>query len=124
MATTPTTEPASITAGDTLTWQKTLADYPATVWTLKYRFINATAKVDITATASILSRQMGSPTARQWEQARRVLRYVSGTKDKYIAFTGTISTDLLIWQDSSFTDGIDRRSRTGFIAMMSGGPVS
>jgi hypothetical protein len=51
MPTTPTTEPTRITAGDTLAWRKSLADYPATVWTLKYRLINAAGKVDITATA-------------------------------------------------------------------------
>lgn len=50
--TTPTTEPTSFTAGDTVAWTKTLADYPADVWTLKYRFINALGKFDITATAS------------------------------------------------------------------------
>lgn len=52
MPTTPTTEPAIITAGDTLTWSKSLPDYPATVWTLKYRLINSAGKIDITATAS------------------------------------------------------------------------
>ena len=52
MTTTPTTEPTSITAGDTLTWQKSLADYPAPTWVLKYRLINATGKIDITAAAS------------------------------------------------------------------------
>jgi hypothetical protein len=52
MATTPTIEPATIVAGDTLTWQKSLADYPADTWTLKYRLLNATGKIDITATAS------------------------------------------------------------------------
>lgn len=52
MATTPTTEPVSITAGDTLTWQRTLSDYPAGTWTLKYRLINASAKIDISSSAS------------------------------------------------------------------------
>ena len=79
---------------------------------------------DITVVLSLLSHHMGSPIARHWEQANRVLRYVSGSKDYCLTFTGNISTDLLIWQDSYFADGIDRRSRTGFIAMMSGGPVS
>jgi hypothetical protein len=47
----PTTEPARVRAGDTVTWRKTLADYPpGEGWTLYYRLINATAKVDITAT--------------------------------------------------------------------------
>ena len=52
MASIPTTEPETITAGDSLTWKRTLADYPAGTWTLKYRLINADGKIDLTATAS------------------------------------------------------------------------
>lgn len=48
----PTTEPAFVTAGDTLIWRRSLADYPAgDGWVLKYRLINAAAKYDITAGA-------------------------------------------------------------------------
>ena len=36
---------------------------------------------DISACVSLLSRFINSPTSRHWEQAKRVLRYVSGTKD-------------------------------------------
>lgn len=53
MATVPTTEPLSVFAGDTLTWKKTLTNYPASAgWTLRYRLINAAAKIDIIAAAS------------------------------------------------------------------------
>lgn len=53
MATTPTTEPASVIAGDTITWQKTVSDYPASAgWVLKYRLLNAAGKIDITAGTS------------------------------------------------------------------------
>jgi hypothetical protein len=79
---------------------------------------------DILADVSLLNMFMTSPTSRHWEQGKRVLRYVFGTKDYCLTFTGSISTNLLIWQDSSFVDGVERRSRTGFISMMSGGPVS
>lgn len=49
----PTTEPARVRAGDTVTWRKSLADYPATAgWVLSYRLINAAGKIDIVATAS------------------------------------------------------------------------
>lgn len=47
-----TIEPASITAGDRVQWQKTLADYPAGTWTLNYYFRNASGKIDITAGTS------------------------------------------------------------------------
>lgn len=49
----PTVEPASIVAGDTVTWQITLADYPAAAgWVLSYVLINAAGKIGITASAS------------------------------------------------------------------------
>jgi hypothetical protein len=48
----PDIEPAKVRAGDTVTWRKSLAAYPASAgWLLHYRFINATAKIDITAAA-------------------------------------------------------------------------
>jgi hypothetical protein len=49
----PTQEPSSIIAGDTLVWQKTLPNYPASSgWTLNYRLINAAGHLDIIAGAS------------------------------------------------------------------------
>jgi hypothetical protein len=52
MATTPTTVPATVVAGDSIIWQQSFSDYPASVWTLKYRLLNATGKIDITAGTS------------------------------------------------------------------------
>lgn len=47
--TVPNIEPFSIRAGDTLTWSRSLADYPASGWTLSYVLINSSAKISITA---------------------------------------------------------------------------
>ncbi len=53
MATIPTTEPLAITAGDTLTFSRTLPDYPASAgWVLSYTLINSAAKITLTASAS------------------------------------------------------------------------
>lgn len=44
------TEPAALQAGDTLSWRRQLADYPADDgWTLAYRLINASTRIDIVA---------------------------------------------------------------------------
>lgn len=48
----PTTEPAELNIGDTWKWTKTLADYPASVWTLSYNFKSAAGGFSITASAS------------------------------------------------------------------------
>jgi hypothetical protein len=45
-------EPAIIQAGDTISWKRTLPKYPASDgWQLSYRFINASAYIDVTASA-------------------------------------------------------------------------
>lgn len=46
-----TIEPSSVVAGDTWEWRKTLADYPAPTWTLKYYLRSRTHSADVTATA-------------------------------------------------------------------------
>lgn len=49
----PSTEPASVNAGDTVKWTKSLADYlPADSWVLTYTLINADSKITIVATTS------------------------------------------------------------------------
>jgi hypothetical protein len=53
MPTTPTAEPASINAGDTAKWLKTLADYPAgDGWVLSYELVSAAQRYTFSATAS------------------------------------------------------------------------
>ena len=52
MADIPDNEPASLRIGDTWQWTRTLADYPAGTWTLKYRFKSASGGFEIVASAS------------------------------------------------------------------------
>lgn len=48
-----TIEPAAITAGDTVTWSRSLAEYPATAsWVLRYALRSDTQSIDIVASAS------------------------------------------------------------------------
>ena len=46
-----TIEPSVIIAGTTVQWKKSLSDYPASIWTLKYA-IRGPQAIDITAIAS------------------------------------------------------------------------
>ena len=51
----PTTEPATLRAGDTLAWRREdlTADYPASAgWVLAYKLVNAAGNIAITASAS------------------------------------------------------------------------
>lgn len=91
----PTTEPTFARAGDTIAWRRSLADYPAPTWVLKYRLINAAEKIDITATADgsdHLISQAASTTAT-WEPGDyEWMSYVEGgTSERYTVASGRIT---------------------------------
>lgn len=49
----PTTEPLQLTSGDTVSWQVSLNDYPASAgWGLTYYLLSATATITIPTTAA------------------------------------------------------------------------
>ena len=43
--------PKALVAGNSLSWKKSLSEFPATEWTLTYALVNADAFIKITATA-------------------------------------------------------------------------
>ena len=52
MTTTRTTEPTRVTQGEQIDWTRRFCDYPATEWTLEYRFRSAAGTgLDVEATA-------------------------------------------------------------------------
>jgi len=93
----PTTEPSSITAGDSASWTRSLADYSATDgWTLTYAFIKVkvpAAPLLITATASgtdflvslTPADTQGWPAGEYNGQG-----YVTKGGDRYTVWQGTI----------------------------------
>ena len=114
MASIPTTEPASITAGDSITWQRTLADYPADIWTLKYRLINATSKIDITASASGANHLVSISTAistAYLEGAYNWVCWVEKTGERITLANGSI----IVKPDLAAAPYLDARSDAAII---------
>jgi hypothetical protein len=87
-------------------------------------FCSNCTRPDITVAVSHMAKYMLTPTVGHWKQAKRILRYLKGTTNFCITCNGKISTDMIMWQDASFADGDDRRSRTGFVVMMCGSVVA
>lgn len=48
----PTSEPSELRAGDTWQWTRSIPDFPASIWTLKYRFKGAAGGFEIVSAAS------------------------------------------------------------------------
>lgn len=93
----PTTEPSSVTAGDTVTWLKSLADYPASSgWSLAYRLINAAGKIDITASASGADHlvSVAAATTANWLAGDYdYIATVTKAVERYTVGTGRITVD-------------------------------
>ncbi len=109
-----TTEPRHLRAGDTWKWQRTLPDYPATTWTLKYRFKHPTAAgFEISATSSGDDYAITVPAATTTTYAPGAWTWQSwvegGTAEKYTVGAGqlTIEPD---YRSGVTTNVLDDRS--------------
>lgn len=113
MSTIPNQEPGSLRVGDTWRWTRTLDDYPAPSWVLKYRFKNAAGGFEITASASGTDHSItvtaattsgytaGSYTWTAWVEG--------GTSEKYTVDSG--SCELLAdYRSGLATVALDDRS--------------
>ncbi len=87
----------------------------------KLLYCSNCTRPDITAAVNHLSRFMSAPKVQHLQQVKRLLRYLNGTSTFCLTFIGHVSRDVMMWQDSSYGDGENIRSRTGFVKMICGG---
>lgn len=113
--------------------EEELADesaYASAIGSLGYA--SNSTRPDITFATSQLGRFNSSPVIRHWKSACRVFRYVKGSIDCCITYSfGPTSDELtnelkaIVYSDSDFaSDKTNRRSVSGYIVMLGGGPVS
>lgn len=91
MSTILTTEPASVTAGDTIQWTKALPDYPASAgWVLSYAFTGP-GNISITSTASGDDHAVTvtAATSAAWAAGAYIGQaYVTKATERYTVATG------------------------------------
>ena len=60
-----------------------------------------------------------------WRAAKKVMRYLQGTKDYMLMYRQTDNLDLVGYSDADFASCVDsRKSTSGYIFIMAGGAVS
>jgi transposase InsO family protein len=102
--------------------------YRSIIGVLLYAAIST--RPDIQYAVSYLSRYLACPGPAHWKAAKRILRYLKGTKDMGIRYSGSNSIygqDMHLhgYVDASFGDDIDtRRSTSGFLFYLANGPIS
>lgn len=91
-------------------------------------YLSTNTRPDIAAATSILSRKLECPTYRDWQEAKRILRYLKGTKCLRLRL-GTVNSnmesDLIGYVDADHAgDQTDRKSNSGYVFLYRGAPIS
>jgi hypothetical protein len=98
--------------------------YQSMVGSLNY-LANST-RPDISYAVGQASKVLTRPTQKHICHVKRILRYLNGTRDLGVIYSGTDSADntLLAYCDASLGDDLaTRRSTAGYVLMLNGGPI-
>ena len=103
--------------------------YQEKVGTLLYAAIST--RPDISFAVNKLTQHMQAPTVTDAKACDRVFRYLAGSKSAYLMFGrnsdrhGASHTSVSAYADADWgSDRVDRKSITGWVAMVNGDPVS
>lgn len=83
-----------------------------------------TNRPDIAYAVGYLSRYLDCPTKNKYEAAKRVLRYLKGTRDSSIVYEHRETPECVAYCDSSYGGDYERASTWGYVLFYGGGPVS
>ena len=79
---------------------------------------------DLAYAISQISQFSNSPSKTHYAAAKRGLRYLKGTPDVGITFSGSLGLRLELFCDADWADGEDRKSIGAYIATLAGGAVA
>ncbi|XP_042988598.1 secreted RxLR effector protein 161-like [Carya illinoinensis] len=97
--------------------------YASVVGSLIYAQI--CTRPDISFAVGMLGRYQSNPGMSHWKAAKRVLRYLQGTKDYQLTFRRTDNLEVIGYSDSDFAGCSDsRKSTSGYVFLLAGGAIS
>src|SRR5690606_5271105 len=80
---------------------------------------------DICFVVGYLSRFNANPSEQHWQAVKRVMRYLKGTKNYAITYSGRVQGNWCGYSDASYADDRStRRSTAGYVFCVSGGAIS
>jgi len=97
--------------------------YASVVGSLMY--IQTCTRPDISFAVGMLSRYQSNPGMDHWKAAKKILRYLQGTKDHMLIYRRTDNLEVVGYSDSDYAGCIDSRKSTfGYIFMLDKGAIS
>lgn len=103
--------------------QMGLIPYASVVGSLMYAQV--CTRPDIAYITGMLGRYQSNPGMDHWKAAKKVLRYLQGTKDLMLTYRKMDNLEVMGYSDSDFAKcADDKKSTSGYIFLLSGGPIS
>ncbi|KAK9063217.1 hypothetical protein SSX86_017087 [Deinandra increscens subsp. villosa] len=103
--------------------QMRLTPYASVVGSLMYAQV--CTRPDIAYITGMLGRYQSNPGLDHWKAAKKVLRYLQGTKEFKLTYRRSDDLEVIGYTDSDFAKcKDDKKSTSGYIFMLSGGPIS
>jgi hypothetical protein len=97
--------------------------YASAVGSLMYAQV--CTRPDIAFVVGMLGRYQSNPGIDHWRAAKKVMRYLQGTKNYMLMYRRTNNLEVIGYSDSDFAGCVDsRKSTSGYTFMMAGGAVS
>ena len=97
--------------------------YASVVGSLMYA--QTCTRPDISFAVGVLGRYQSNPGMDHWKAAKKVLRYLQGTKDHMLTYRRSDSLEIVGYSDSDYAGCVDSRKSTfGYIFLLAGGAVS
>ncbi|XP_047266247.1 secreted RxLR effector protein 161-like [Capsicum annuum] len=80
---------------------------------------------DISFAVGMLGRYQSNPRMDHWKAAKKVLRYLQGTKDHMLTYRRFDHLDVVGYSDSNYVGCVDTRKFTfGYLFLLAGGAIS
>jgi hypothetical protein len=76
-------------------------------------YLAAHTRPDISLTVGMLGRAMVAPSAQDVVAVKRLMRYLSGTRDYGLLLSGTGESTLIAYSDADWGGDVDRKSKPG-----------
>ncbi|XP_030969988.1 secreted RxLR effector protein 161-like [Quercus lobata] len=97
--------------------------YASTVGCLMYA--QTCIRPDISFVVGMLGRYKSNPGLDHWKAAKKVMRYLQGTKNYMLTFKRSDNLEVIGYSDSDFAGCVDSRKSTfGYLFMLAGGAIS
>ncbi|XP_057953988.1 secreted RxLR effector protein 161-like [Malania oleifera] len=97
--------------------------YASVVGSLMYA--HTCTRLDISFAVGMLSRYQSNLRMDHWKVAKKVMRYLQGTKNFMLTYKRSENLEVIGYSDSDFAGCIDSRKSTfGYSSLLAGGAIS